>query len=132
VAEHERLFSFEKRRVTDPAHRPPRGQGAALARQPSPDERELREAEAPLPEYSQHLKQRGSTRWPALLRRLAQMRRDYPRKPFLEAVRSAAHYGLYDLDRLERMVLRNVATEYFVAPADRSPHPNDEETHHEG
>ena len=30
------------------------------------------------------------------------------------SAREAAHYGLYDLDRLERMILRRVAREYFV------------------
>ena len=119
VAEHERVFSFEKRRVTKEEHRPPKGTFAKAERRPTPDERELLAAEPPLPEYAQQVKRQGSNRWPAQLRRLAQMRRDYPAKPFLEAVKSAVHYGLYDLDRLERMVLRNIATEYFVAPADR-------------
>jgi hypothetical protein len=63
-------------------------------------------------------------RWPAALRRLAQMRRDYPRPPLLAAVQAAAHYGMYDLDRLERMVLRNVADQYFVLPADRRDDPD--------
>lgn len=119
VAEHERTFSFEKRRVTKDAHRPPKGMVSRVERQPTPDESELLKADPPLPEYAQELKRKGSNRWPATLRRLAQMRRDYPKKPFLDAVSSATHYGLYDLDRLERMVLRNIATEYFVAPADR-------------
>jgi hypothetical protein len=47
------------------------------------------------------------------------MRRDYPAAPLVAAIVSAAHYGLYDLDRVERMILRNVATAYFVVPADR-------------
>ena len=38
----------------------------------------------------------------------------YPREPFLAAVREAARYGLYDLDRLERMILRRVARDYFL------------------
>jgi len=29
-------------------------------------------------------------------------------------VREAARYGLYDLDRLERMILRRVTREYFL------------------
>jgi hypothetical protein len=41
------------------------------------------------------------------------MVREYPREPFLSAVTEAAHYGLYDLDRLERMILRRVASDYF-------------------
>jgi hypothetical protein len=47
------------------------------------------------------------------------MRRDYPAGPLTAAIETAAHYGLYDLDRVERMILRNVATAYFVVPADR-------------
>jgi len=33
----------------------------------------------------------------------------------LAAVQTAATYGLYDIDRLERMVLRQVARDYFPA-----------------
>jgi len=29
-------------------------------------------------------------------------------------VREAARYGLYDLDRLERMILRRVVRDYFL------------------
>ncbi|MGA9524254.1 MAG: IS21 family transposase, partial [Myxococcaceae bacterium] len=125
VAEHERVFSFEKRRMTQEQHRPPKGEVARIEKQPTPDERELHAAEPPVPEYAKAVKKRASNRWPAVMRRLAQMRRDYPRKPFLDAVATASHYGLYDLDRLERIVLRNIATEYFVAPADRRPHHED-------
>ena len=129
VAEHERSFGFEKRRLTKDEHRPPRGQAESL-RSTSPEERELLAAEQPLPAYAKMVKERAG-RWPAAIRRLAQMRRDYPRKPFLAAVETASHYGLYDLDRLERMVLRNIATEYFVAPVERRT-PDDEEPDDEG
>ena len=57
------------------------------------------------------------------------MRRDYPAAPLKAAIEAATHYGLYDLDRLERMILRNVATAYFVVPADReepAQEPSDE------
>ena len=33
--------------------------------------------------------------------------------PFSRPLAEAAHYGLYDLDRLERMILRRIASEYF-------------------
>jgi len=118
VAEHDRALGAEKRRVTRAEHRPPRGMAVAVEGQ-SPDERELASAESPLPDYAQEVKKRGRNRWPLALRRLAQMRRDYPREPFLAAVKAAAHYGLFDLDRLERMVLRNIASAYFVTPVDR-------------
>ena len=45
---------------------------------------------------------------------LRQLLREYPREPFLAAVREAAQYGLYDLDRLERMILRRIARDYFL------------------
>jgi hypothetical protein len=130
VAEHDRTFDFEKRRSTKKEHRPPRGQNRDSLRDASPEERELLAAQEPLPQYATAVKAK-SGRWPAALRKLSQMRGDYPTKPFLDAVRSAAHYGLYDLDRLERMVLRNIATEYFVAPANRGTGENDEEPNDE-
>ena len=51
---------------------------------------------------------------PLALRQLLRLLREYPREPFLAAVEEAARYGLYDLDRLERMILRRVARDYFL------------------
>ncbi len=48
----------------------------------------------------------------------------YPRASFLAAVRQAEQYGLFDLDRLERMVLKEIAHEYFVLPAGRDDEDN--------
>jgi len=48
------------------------------------------------------------------MKRLLGMLRDYPREPFLRAVATALDYGLFDLDRLDGMVLRNTARDYFV------------------
>ena len=45
---------------------------------------------------------------------LLRLLQEYPREPFLAAVGEAARYGLYDLDRLERMILRRVARDYFL------------------
>jgi hypothetical protein len=118
VAVHDKAISTAKQRKTQPEHRPPRGQSAAHA-VPLPEERELAEAGDPIAGYAQTLKTRTGPRWPFALRRLAQMRRDYPAAPLAAAIGTAAHYGLYDLDRLERMILRNVATAYFVVPAER-------------
>ena len=60
------------------------------------------------------LKRHGRRQITLALRQLLRMGREYPREAFLSAVREAAHYGLYDLDRLERMVLRRIASEYFL------------------
>jgi len=128
VAVHDKVIATTKQRRTLGAHRPPRGQQAAHTAL-LPEERELAAAGAPFAEYAVTLKQRIGSRWPIALRRFAQMRRDYPAAPLKAAIEAATHYGLYDLDRLERMILRNVATAYFVVPADReepAQEPSDE------
>jgi len=39
--------------------------------------------------------------------------RDYPHDAVLVAVRVAEHYRMFELDRLERMVLRNLGDDNF-------------------
>jgi hypothetical protein len=56
----------------------------------------------------------------APLRRLLSMVQEYPRAAFLAALALAEQYRLFDLDRLERMVLRRIAEEYFVMPLERA------------
>jgi hypothetical protein len=128
VAVHARVLTCEKRRVTVPEHRPPRGAFAAHVRPCPPEEQALAGAEPVLAAYAAALKKRGTTRWAVALRRLWQMWRDYPRPPLLAAVEEAAHYGLYDVDRLERMVLRKIAGDYFARP----DVPDDQEPDDEG
>jgi hypothetical protein len=53
------------------------------------------------------------------------MVREYPRDPVLAAVSEAHHYGLYDLDRLERMILTRIAQDYFRLDEWKG-NPNDE------
>jgi hypothetical protein len=119
VATHDKIIStLKNQRRTLAAHRPPRGQGTVPA-QVLPEERELAAAGSPFADYAVALKKRGGLRWPAALRRFAQMRRDYPAAQLAAAIHTAAHYGLYDLDRLERMILKQVATDFFVLPVVR-------------
>ena len=65
-------------------------------------------------EYLAALKQRGRKVLTLALRQLWRLVREYPRQPLLAAVQEAARYGLYDLDRLERMILRRGARDYFL------------------
>ena len=65
-------------------------------------------------DYVTAMKQRGRKTPTLALRQLLRLVREYPREPLLAAVREAARYGLYDLDRLERMILRRVTREYFL------------------
>ena len=115
VARHRRLVDALDARVTDPEHRPPRGEGRPK-KGPPPEQSELLIAEPALDSYIQALKSRAHGRGTRALQRLLRMLRDYPRAPLLEAVRSAEQFGLYDLDRLERMILRQIANDYFPLP----------------
>jgi hypothetical protein len=60
------------------------------------------------------LKQKGRKVPGLALRQLLRLLKEYPREPFLAAVAEAARYGLYDLDRVERMILQRVARDYFL------------------
>jgi hypothetical protein len=113
VATHTRVYGPLDIRVTDPTHRPPRGQGLGRHPQPAPEEIEILQMEPRVSGYLQALKQQvGGRRWP--LRRLLSMLQEYPREAFLSALAEAERYRLFDLDRLEKMVLRQIADDYFV------------------
>jgi len=109
---HRRIAEAAQERVVLAEHRPPRGKRAPRP-DPHPEENAIVAAHPELTEYVAGLKQRSRKMITIALRQLLRLVREYPREPLLGAVRDAAHYGLYDLDRLERMILRRVAREYF-------------------
>ena len=118
VASHARVHGPLDTRVTDPSHRPPRGQGLVRHRPTAPELIEILAVAPCLSGYLQVFKQYvGERRAP--LRRFLSMLRDYPREAFLAAVADAERYRLFDLDRLEKMVLRRIADDYF--PLDLEP-----------
>ncbi len=110
VATHAKIVGAEGR-STLPEHRPPRGQAAPAG--PVEEERQLLAAAPEIATYVAALKRRAHGRGTTALRRLLRMLHEYPRAPFLDAVHAAEKYGLFDLDRLERMVLRGVAKDFF-------------------
>ena len=74
--------------------------------------------------YLAGLKQQvGDRRAP--LRRLLAMLQEYPREAFLAAVALAEQYRLFDLDRLEKMVLRQIARDFFVLALGREDDDHD-------
>jgi hypothetical protein len=119
---HRRVAEAENQRVVLPEHRPPRSQRGPRP-DPHPEEKAILAAAPELADYVVALKQRSRKIVTLALRQLWRMVREYPREPLLGAVRDAAHYGLYDLDRLERMILRRVAREYFLL--DKGPQEDD-------
>ena len=122
LVRHRRIAEAEHQRITLADHRPPRGQRVPRP-DPHPEEQAILTAVPELAEYVAGLKQRSRKIITLALRQLLQFVREYPREPLLGAVQEAARYGLYDLDRLERMILRRVTREYFRL--DRGPQEDD-------
>jgi len=112
VATHVRVIEPTGRKYRLPEHRYPRGEQPQRS-DPPPEEKLLLERLPEVGEYLQALKKRSPGRATLALRRLLQLVNDYPSTPLLEALRIALVYGLFDLERVERMILRKLACEYF-------------------
>jgi len=112
---HRRVIDPISKRITLPEHRLVRGQGRKR-KGPPPEEKSLTEMVPELCVYITNLKKKGKRQTLLVLRQMLRMVRDYPREPLLAAFHEAAHYGLYDLDRVERMILSRIASDYFLLP----------------
>ena len=120
VAEHPRLVGKRQGQSTLKAHRRPKRRQAYQG--PSDEERQLCGESDVLNRYVAGLKQRSPGRGVSRLRRLLAMRRTYPRQAFLAAIEKALQYGLYDLHRLEHLILEQVAGDFFqITPDDEDP-----------
>ena len=113
IVTHERAVTPLLQRITLAEHKVPRGEGVkrGIAH---PEEQVIVDTAPEIAPYIAALKQKGRKVLALALRQLLRLLREYPREPFLAAVEEAARYGLYDLDRLERMILRRVARDYFL------------------
>ena len=116
VAEHPRLVGKRHKQNTLKAHRRP--QRRQTYQGPSDEERQLCGESEVLNRYVARLKKRSPGRGVSRLRRLLAMRRTYPRQAFLAAVEKALQYGLYDLHRLEHLILERVAGDFFQITSD--------------
>jgi transposase len=113
VAEHKRIIDKNETRATLPNHHPPLN-SIKSHQGPTKEERLLLEINnEELTRYVANLKERSPGRGVLNLRRLLSLQRTYPCEPFIAAVRTALNYGLYDLARLERMILNNIAGDFF-------------------
>ena len=121
IVAHVRAVTPLQQRISLPEHRPPRGEG--VKRDKYPEEQAILHAAPEIAGYVAALKQKGRKVVVLALRQLWRLLKEYPRDPFLAAVGEAAQYGLYDLDRLERMILRRIARDYFrLAETEFDPH----------
>jgi len=118
VATHPRVIEPTGRKYRLPEHRFPGGHRPQRS-EAAPEEKLLLETLPEVAEYLQALKKRSPGHATLALRRLLQLVNDYPRAPLLDALRTALAYGLFDLERVERMILRQLAREYFQINPDR-------------
>lgn len=112
VARHERVMQGKGRRITAAGHH------RSLNREKvykgiSAEEKALTGQDKTLDLYVAELKKRSRGRGVLKLRRLLEFKRTYPAGPFQKAVKDALHYGLYDLARLEKMIIRNTGGDFF-------------------
>jgi transposase len=124
IVTHTRVPEEQHQRITLATHRPPRGQGLKRS-QTHPEEQAIVAAVPEIAIYVAALKQHSRKLATLSLRQLLQMVREYPRQPLLDAVHEAARYGMYDLDRLERMILRRVQRDFFLLD-EPDKEPNDD------
>ncbi|RZB36917.1 MAG: hypothetical protein SRB2_01717 [Desulfobacteraceae bacterium Eth-SRB2] len=64
-------------------------------------------------QYVDGIKKRSHGTGKRKLQRLLDLKRTYPADAFEKAIEEALHYGLYDLARLENMILSYVAGDFF-------------------
>jgi hypothetical protein len=111
IANHPRLIGQRDARHTVGAHHPT---PTRVSRGPALEERLLQGHHPVLDRYAAALKQRAHGRGVRQLRRLLEMKRTYPSEPFLAALEQALQFGLFDLGRLEVLILKRVAGEFFA------------------
>lgn len=123
VADHDRQEPGAQRRILHPDHN-------AISRSrhvpppPSPQEQQLRHAGPELAALVDALQRHSKGRAVRAIRRLHELWRDYPEEPLRAAVAHALQYDLVDLKRIERLILQQIAGDFFRLYSD------DEEDRH--
>ena len=110
VARHPRALKPGRCRVSDPAHHPPIKRKISG---PCQEEQLLTGHSRVLDSYVAGLRKRSRGRGVQPLHRLLTLKRTYPEQSFFKAVERAEHYHLYDLRRLEDLILSMVAGDFF-------------------
>jgi len=114
AADHLRIMDKRDSRLTAKGHhspllRPKTHEG------PSIEEKLLLGHAEWLDRFVAEIKKRSAGRGIHSLRRLLTLKRTYPSQAFEKAVLDSLHYGLYDLSRIEKIILSYVAGDFFNA-----------------
>jgi transposase len=117
VCEHVREEEGARVRRVLPAHQHKGRTPRSTSRPPIPEEATLRAAGEEFAELVDRLRKLHAGRAVRPLRRLHRLYLDYPTESLRRCLREALTYGLTDLDRIERMLLRALSGEFFRLPA---------------
>jgi transposase len=115
IAVHRRLIGQRDAKSTLPDHH---SIPARQSRGTAAEEALLSGHHPSLDRYAAALRQLGNGWGRRALRRLIGMKRTYPAGPFLAAIEQALRYGMFDLSRLEALILKQVAGEFFALDAE--------------
>ena len=119
VADHPRLLEQRRGHLTAPGHHRPLFK---QSKRTSEQEDKLKDFHPDLDAYIAELKRRVRGRGVAQFRRLLSFKRSYPESAFLAAIGHALHYRLFDLNRLENLILQRVAGDFFqLGPGGQYP-----------
>jgi transposase len=129
VCEHERAEDGGQQRFTLDEHRDERRALRSAKAQPCAQETALSAAAPELGELARQLKRRHPGRAIRALRRLHQLYLDYPTDSLVEAVRRALDHGLYDLGRIESLVLSLLSGNFFREPTLPAQQDENDDTH---
>jgi len=120
VVTHDRCTPGAKARKTLPEHE--RDGRHRLRVGPSEEEKLLREVSPVLAKLVDRLRKRYGGQALRKVRRLRRMYLEYPTEVLVTAVEDALRFDLYDLERIDRMVLQRIQGDFFrLAPVDDEP-----------
>ncbi len=129
VVEHQRRPFGARARVTLPEHTG--GRRRQQPPPPSPEERALRAAAPVLGTMVDRLRKRHGGQALRSVRHLHRLWLDYPTNTLVDAVQVAIDHDLLHLGRIEQMVLRRIAGDFFRLPTDGDPRDDDPENNDE-
>jgi transposase len=112
VAEHPRLIGVKNKKTSLPGHHKSLYY-QQKRKKPSHYENSLSGKHPALDQYIEQLKKNAPGRGGAKLKRLVSFNRSYPFSPFIQAIKQAGHYGLFDMNRVEKLILEKIAGSYF-------------------
>jgi hypothetical protein len=113
VAEHKRVPEGSRAMVVDKTHRTPGRRPSKKGAIVLEEEKTLRAAADALDKLVGLIRKDGRGRPLGRIKKLYRFYIDYPTDALVKAVERAIEYGLTDLDRIEKMTLKNIAGDYF-------------------